>query len=172
MRPWTERRHLYGNYENLVRELDRESQGDFRNFMRMGPRMFHEFAAQRDTPTYKAGHQLPKGFRTKPEAGHHAEVYGKWEQRLLLGVARPLLARPLEGGGGRGDIYMYIHLPFGSHFFCIWIKLQALVYDIHPLEEGAGKRCSECAYVTSSPFSCLSRAAFLQYGSVRKLKEY
>ena len=24
-------------------------------------------------------------------------------------------------------------------------KLQALVYDILPLEEGAGKRCSECA---------------------------
>ena len=26
------------------------------------------------------------------------------------------------------------------------VKLQALVYDILPLEEGAGKRCSECAY--------------------------
>ena len=25
-------------------------------------------------------------------------------------------------------------------------KLQALVYDILPLEEGAGKRCSECGY--------------------------
>ena len=24
------------------------------------------------------------------------------------------------------------------------VKLQALVYDILPLEEGAGKRCSEC----------------------------
>ena len=26
-------------------------------------------------------------------------------------------------------------------------KLQALVYDILPLEEGAGKRCSECGAV-------------------------
>ena len=26
-------------------------------------------------------------------------------------------------------------------------KHQALVYDIHPLEEGAGKRCSECGGV-------------------------
>ena len=26
-------------------------------------------------------------------------------------------------------------------------KLQAPVYDIFPLEEGAGKRCSECAAV-------------------------
>jgi len=25
-----------------------------------------------------------------------------------------------------------------------WLKLQALVYDILPLEEGAEKRCSEC----------------------------
>ena len=89
--------------------MERESQGDFTNFMRMGPRMFHEFAAQSDTPTYKAGHQLPKRSGTEPEAGHHAEVYGKWEQllpllgvvRLLLWVARPLLACPLqvESGG-------------------------------------------------------------------------
>ena len=27
-------------------------------------------------------------------------------------------------------------------------KLQALVYDILPLEEGAGKRCSECGVST------------------------
>ena len=26
----------------------------------------------------------------------------------------------------------------------VWGKLQALVYDIIPLEEGVGKRCSEC----------------------------
>ena len=27
------------------------------------------------------------------------------------------------------------------------VKLQALVYDVLPLEEGAGKRCLECAYM-------------------------
>ena len=30
---------------------------------------------------------------------------------------------------------------------CVCVKLQALVYDILPLEEGAGKRCSECVGV-------------------------
>ena len=30
---------------------------------------------------------------------------------------------------------------------CVRVKLQALVYDILPLEEGPGKRCSECACV-------------------------
>ena len=30
---------------------------------------------------------------------------------------------------------------------CVCVKLQALVYDILPLEEGAGKRCSECVCV-------------------------
>lgn len=42
MRPWIERRSFYGNYANLMRELERESQGDFTNYMRMEPRMFHE----------------------------------------------------------------------------------------------------------------------------------
>ena len=32
-------------------------------------------------------------------------------------------------------------------------KLQALVYDILPLEEGAGKRCLECAAGTVTPAS-------------------
>ena len=30
---------------------------------------------------------------------------------------------------------------------CVRVKLQALVYDILRSEEGAGKRCSECACV-------------------------
>ena len=39
------------------------------------------------------------------------------------------------------------------------VKLQTLVYDILPLEEGAGKRCSECG-ITCVPFdlSPLSRS--------------
>ena len=32
----------------------------------------------------------------------------------------------------------------GENFFLCGVKLQALVYDILPLEEGAGKRCAEC----------------------------
>ena len=42
VRPWIQRRPMYGNYENLMLELERESRGDFVNFMRMEPRMFHE----------------------------------------------------------------------------------------------------------------------------------
>ena len=30
---------------------------------------------------------------------------------------------------------------------CVCVRLQALVYDILPLAEGAGKRCSECVCV-------------------------
>ena len=120
----------------------------------MGPRMFHEFAAQSDTPTYKAGHQLPKGSGTEPEAGHHAEVYGKWEQllpllgvvRLLLWVARPLLACPLQEEPGG-------YLPVHSFAF----RRQPFLLHLD---------------VTSSSLCCLSRAAFLQHGSVKKLKEY
>jgi hypothetical protein len=42
VRPWIERRAFYGNYENLIQELERESRGDFTNYMRMEPNMFHE----------------------------------------------------------------------------------------------------------------------------------
>jgi len=31
-----------------------------------------------------------------------------------------------------------------GYFHTMFCKLQALVYDILPLEEGAGKQCSEC----------------------------
>ena len=41
-RPCIERLVIYGDYENLMRELERESQGDFTNFMRMEPRTFQE----------------------------------------------------------------------------------------------------------------------------------
>ena len=38
------------------------------------------------------------------------------------------------------------------------LKLQALVYDILPLEEGAGKRCSECGSLCDAvPHSSLRR---------------
>lgn len=42
VRPWILRRQLFGHYENLMAELDRESHGDFRGFLRMEPAMFHE----------------------------------------------------------------------------------------------------------------------------------
>lgn len=42
VRPWISRRLLFGDYENLMAELQRESQGDFVGFMRMDPELFHE----------------------------------------------------------------------------------------------------------------------------------
>ena len=49
VRPWITRRVQFGQYENLMVELEREAQGDFLNYMRMEPAMFHELV-QRLTP--------------------------------------------------------------------------------------------------------------------------
>jgi len=42
VRPWIQRRQLFGQYETLMAELERESRGDFVGFMRIDPEMFHE----------------------------------------------------------------------------------------------------------------------------------
>ena len=42
VKPWLQRRSLLGQYDTLVQELIRESEGDFKSFMRMSSRMFHE----------------------------------------------------------------------------------------------------------------------------------
>ena len=42
VRPWISQRLQFGNYENLTAELEREHHGDFTNYIRMDPAMFHE----------------------------------------------------------------------------------------------------------------------------------
>ena len=42
VRPWIQRRRLFGQYDTLMEELQRESQGDFVSFLRIDPAMFHE----------------------------------------------------------------------------------------------------------------------------------
>ena len=42
MRPWIHKRQLFGNYEALMADLERQSRGDFVGFIRMDPEMFHE----------------------------------------------------------------------------------------------------------------------------------
>ena len=42
VRPMLARRPTEGAYDNLMRQLERESQGDFKGFLRMEPQMFHE----------------------------------------------------------------------------------------------------------------------------------
>ena len=40
---------MFGNYDNLMVELEWEAEGDFTNFLRMEPRMFRELLLQRLT---------------------------------------------------------------------------------------------------------------------------
>jgi hypothetical protein len=42
VRPWIERRCFFGQYDTLMMELEREHHGDFLNYLRMEPAMFHE----------------------------------------------------------------------------------------------------------------------------------
>ena len=49
MRSWISRRLLFGDYEYIMAELERESKGDFVAYLRMEPAMFHELL-QRMTP--------------------------------------------------------------------------------------------------------------------------
>ena len=42
MKPWFSRRLDYGHYDHLMRELEAEDVGSFRNFVRMDPAMFRE----------------------------------------------------------------------------------------------------------------------------------
>lgn len=42
VRPWLLRRPLYGDYDTLMVELEREHQADFKKFLRMEPAMFRE----------------------------------------------------------------------------------------------------------------------------------
>ena len=41
VRPWIQRRRLFAQYDTLMEELQRESQGDFVSFLRIDPAMFH-----------------------------------------------------------------------------------------------------------------------------------
>ncbi|XP_041373464.1 uncharacterized protein LOC121386580 [Gigantopelta aegis] len=42
VRPWIARRELFGTYDQLMTELERESHGDFKGYLRIEPAMFHE----------------------------------------------------------------------------------------------------------------------------------
>ena len=46
VKPWIERRRLFGQYYTLFQELDRESEADYMNYMRMSRNMFAELLYQ------------------------------------------------------------------------------------------------------------------------------
>lgn len=45
-RPWLMRRPTEGAYDKLMRELEREGEGEFKSFLRVEPNMFHELVAR------------------------------------------------------------------------------------------------------------------------------
>ena len=49
VKPWIQRRELFGTFEQLMVELEREFHGDFKGYLRMEPAMFHELV-DRMTP--------------------------------------------------------------------------------------------------------------------------
>ena len=59
VRPWLQRRPLLGQYERLMAELERESRGDFRGFLRMEPEMFHELLN-------RVGPRITKSAQSRP----------------------------------------------------------------------------------------------------------
>lgn len=66
VRPWIERRLMFGQYSTLMQELERESAGDFVGFMRMEPGMFQELLL-RVAPRITKGRL--RGCRTPLEPG-------------------------------------------------------------------------------------------------------
>ena len=42
VRPWIERRRLFGQYETLFQELERESRGDYVGYIQVDPKLFAE----------------------------------------------------------------------------------------------------------------------------------
>ena len=54
VRPWIERRRLFGQYDTLFQELDRESGGDYMGYIRMDRNLFSELLL-RVTPRITKG---------------------------------------------------------------------------------------------------------------------
>jgi hypothetical protein len=45
VKPWLQRRLMHGQYDQLMQELMRECEGDFKSYMRIDPEMFREMLA-------------------------------------------------------------------------------------------------------------------------------
>ena len=68
VRPWITRRPQFGDYENLMVELEREAQGDFKNYLRM----------ETHTQNHQTRHHIPSSVGSGPEASHHPQIHGYW----------------------------------------------------------------------------------------------
>jgi len=61
VRPWVERRRIFGQYETLFQELERESRGDFHSYLRMDRETFAELL-QRVEPRITKSERLVFNF--------------------------------------------------------------------------------------------------------------
>ena len=59
VRPWIERRRLFGQFDTLFKELERESHGDYMSYIRMDPNLFGELLL-RVTPRITKGPRYGK----------------------------------------------------------------------------------------------------------------
>ena len=60
---------MFGNYENLISELERESHWDFMGYLKMQPAMFYESPAEIDPKTDQVRHQVAEILEPRTEAG-------------------------------------------------------------------------------------------------------
>jgi len=61
VRPWIARRRVFGQYETLFQELQRESRGDYVGYIRMDPNLFAELLL-RVTPRITKGPRCVSPF--------------------------------------------------------------------------------------------------------------
>ena len=88
VKPWLMRRVMLGQYDTLMQELMRESQGDFRSFLRIEPDMFQELLV-RVTPRVINNHEESRqqtSTGTWFEVGDHPPIPDHWELLPQSGV--------------------------------------------------------------------------------------
>ena len=73
VRPWIGRRLEFGQYHNLMAELEREHHGDFTNYLHMD-----RTVAKADPEADEEGYQLLSRTVARAQAGDHFEVLGQW----------------------------------------------------------------------------------------------
>ena len=69
VKPWVERRRLFGQYHTLFLELERESEGDYMSYIRMDRNMFAELVLRVTPRITKSNRQVHAIYpRQKPLA--------------------------------------------------------------------------------------------------------
>ena len=109
VRPWIARRLEFGHYHNLMAELEREHHGDFINYLRMDPAMFHELL-QRLTPRL-----------TKQDT--------KWRPALQPGLKLAITLRFLANGATYHSLSFSFRVLHNAISLFVTEVLKALVHE-------------------------------------------